>query len=76
VIEKRDCTEEKFIKCCELYLQKEGKAASRVKCNKRAICAALSDKSDEIKAFIEGNNLRMKTQEDLVAVVEYYNTLK
>lgn len=75
VIEKKNCIEERFIKCCEFYIQTEGDAARQVKCNKKSVCSALGDKNEQIKAFIEGNDMKMKSEEDLIAVVDYYNSL-
>jgi hypothetical protein len=70
-----DCKKDYFYKSCNLYLQKEDHPARLLSCGKKSICSMLPDREKEIKAFIKENKLRMKTQEDMARVVNFYNSL-
>jgi hypothetical protein len=70
-----DCEKDAFFKSCNLYLQKGDHPAKLLSCGKRSICRMLPDKEREIKAFIKVNKLKMKTQEDMARVVNFYNSI-
>ena len=46
-----------------------------VKKDKNSVLAALSDKQTELDAFVKANSLNLKDEDDIVKLVDYYNTL-
>ena len=77
VADVRSGDEEKevFVNCCEFYVKKGDAPAQKVCLNKKSVCCAFKDKEEEVTAFIKTNKLKMKTREDLVRVIEFYNKL-
>ena len=77
VVDTRSGDEEKeiFVNCCEFYVKKGNEPAQRICLNKKSICCAFVDKEEEVAAFIKTNKLKMKTREDLIKVIEFYNKL-
>jgi hypothetical protein len=57
------------------YLEKPDKPASRIGMNKKSMISAFCDKQDQVEKYIKKNKIRFKTQEDMVRVVDYYNSL-
>lgn len=56
------------------YLLKEGTMV-RIKKDKSSIMALFQDKQQAIQKFVEDQNLNLKNEAHLVALVKYYNTL-
>lgn len=52
-----------------------GDKAVAIKRDKKSLLAALPDKQPQLEDFVKTNNLSFKTDEDLIKVVSYYNTL-
>jgi hypothetical protein len=57
------------------YLVKSDGTYTKVKRDKKAIIAALSDKSTEVEQYIKDNKTNFKEDASVAAVVNYYNTL-
>lgn len=57
------------------YLLKADGSYTKVKKDKKAIIAALSDKSAEVEQFIKDNKTSFKEDAAVAAIVNYYNTL-
>ena len=57
------------------YLVKSDGNYTKVKRDKKAIIAALSDKSTEVEQYIKDNKTNFKEDASVAAVVNYYNTL-
>lgn len=65
---------DQFFKTCELYLKKEGMPAEKIRCSKKNLCEALGDSEEMMKEFIRENNLKMRSIEDMVTALNFYNT--
>jgi hypothetical protein len=75
VLDSGESSKERFIKCCELYIKKEGQPAQQIRCNRKSVCAVLDDGNGVIRQFMKDNGIRLKNHEELMEVVAYYNTL-
>ncbi len=58
------------------YIKHGDLAAEVVKLSKRSLLRALSDKSNELNAFIQDKKLNLKNKEDAIMLIEYYNSLQ
>lgn len=68
-------TEEVYVEEKEYYVKKNDDLARPVRvCKKSALCA-FDDRKDEMRDYIDANRLKMKTCDDLMLLVEYYNSL-
>ncbi len=47
----------------------------RIKKDKKSLIAALSDKKDAVEEYINKEKLKFKTDEELIAVIKFYNEL-
>ncbi len=56
------------------YIYQSNKA-NLLKKDKKSILAILSDKQPQLEEYIKKNNLSLKTDDDLIKIVSYYNTL-
>ncbi|WP_259017132.1 hypothetical protein [Emticicia fluvialis] len=59
----------------EYYLKKPDGSLNRVKLKKNSVLNALEEKKDAIEAFIKKEELALKSEYDLVRIVDYYNSL-
>lgn len=58
------------------YIKTEGQPASRIVLNKSAILKNLDSKYEKILiSFISKNNLNLKKEEDVICLLDYYDTL-
>ncbi len=64
-----------FAENTHYYLLKTDGTYTKVKKDKKAIIAALNDKSTEIEQYIKDNKTNFKDDASVAAVVNYYNTL-
>ena len=60
----------------DYYIKREGEPAFIVYKTPKSILKALPDKQIELKKYIDQNELKIKKEEDLKALVEYYNSLQ
>ena len=70
-----DCTKDVFYKSCNFYIKKDDGPATEISCKRRAVYRALSDKEEQVKAYVKENKLKLKTPEEMARVIRYYNTL-
>jgi hypothetical protein len=68
--------DELYIRENEFYIEKNGDVAKPIRACRKSVLCAFNDKEDEIKAFMEQNDLKMNCCEELKQVVAYYNTLE
>lgn len=66
---------DEYLDNSEYFIQKPDGSLTRAKLKKNAVVKAMSDKEEQIEAFIKKENLTFKTEYDLARVVDYYNTL-
>lgn len=64
-----------FIKSSHLYVSKNDRPAVEMVPSRRSVCNLFSDREDEVKSFIKSNHLKMNRYEDVMTVVEFYNSL-
>ncbi len=57
------------------FLEESGKIME-LPMNKKDMLATLSDKEDELKAYLKKEKIRLKKEEDLIRLVARYNALK
>ncbi|QBA64922.1 hypothetical protein [Muriicola soli] len=57
------------------YIITEGNPGIEVKLRSKDIIAALPDHKKEVEAFAKKNKLKMKTEEEVIQVMAYYNSL-
>lgn len=69
-----DSEEDQLVKKKRYYLSINGKT-SRLKKSKRFILGQMGDKASKVKAFAKKNKLRYRRDNDLVKILQYYNTL-
>lgn len=75
-LEADDPAKEGFVKSSQLYVSKKGKPAVKMNPNKKSVCNAFHDKQEEVKEFIRSNKLKMNRYQDVILVVEFYNSIK
>ena len=59
----------------EYYLKKGGKSATQIQRSKKSILKTLGDHQDELENFIEENKLKLKSEEDMIDLIYFYNTI-
>lgn len=59
----------------EYFIQKPDGSLSRAKLKKNSVVKALSDKEEQIEAYIKKENITFKNEYDLARVLDYYNGL-
>jgi hypothetical protein len=72
---KPNLKEDIYIRECTYYISKNGKTAKPIKACRKGVLCAFSDKEDQVKQFMNDNNMKMTTCDQLKEVVEYYNSL-
>ncbi len=60
----------------DYYIKKEGEPAFLVYKTPKSILKALPDKKIELQQYIDQNKLKIKKEEDMKALVEYYNSIQ
>ena len=58
-----------------LFLVKDG-LPIKIRKDKKVVLEALGDYSAQLEAYIKANKLNLKSEEGLIALVSYYNSLK
>tara|TARA_R110000782_G_scaffold156359_3_gene248496 strand:- start:1108 stop:1806 length:699 start_codon:yes stop_codon:yes gene_type:complete len=56
------------------YMQNGDKPAIETKLSKRKILSFLDDNSEFLKQFIKNNELNMRSESDIIKLINYYNT--
>ena len=65
---------DKFVKKDEYYIYKDEQLHKILK-SKGSVLNVLKDKKKEVKNYAKNNDLKFRVIEDLVKIIEYYNTL-
>lgn len=60
----------------EYYLKKGDEPAKNIRKSKRKILKTLADHTKELEAYIDKNGLTLKTDEEIIDLIYYYNALK
>lgn len=66
----------KFVADNSFLIQRDGKAIESIRLAKGPLMRYLRDKSDAVKEYVDINELDLKTVEDAVQLINYYNSLK
>ncbi|GAB3518053.1 hypothetical protein [Emticicia fontis] len=66
---------DEYLDNSEFFIQKPDGSLSRAKLKKSSVVKALSDKEEQIEAYIKKENISFKNEYDLARVVDYYNGL-
>ena len=56
------------------YMQKGDEPAIETKLSKRKILSFLDDSSEVLKQFIKKNELNMRSESDIIILINFYNT--
>lgn len=64
-----------FILQEDLYLARKGQMPAKVKKDKDALLEIMSDKKDEVNAWLGKNKVNLKKEEGLAELLKFYNTL-
>ena len=59
----------------DYYLKKGEESATQFQRSKKSILKTLGNHQDELLEFIEKNNLKLKSEEEMIDLVYFYNTL-
>ena len=73
---KPGLTEEVFVRESEYFIIKDEGVAKPVRNCRKSVLCAFKDKEEQVDDFLEVNDIKMKTCDDLKKVVEYYNSLQ
>ena len=69
-------TPAQYVDISTYYMQRGNEPAQEVKLSKNKIVRFLNDKAGILKKFITENKLEMRSESDVIALIEYYNTLE
>jgi hypothetical protein len=72
---KPNLKDDVYVRECTYYISKNGEMAKPIKACRKGVLCAFSDKEEQVKQFMNDNNMKMTTCDQLKAVVEYYNSL-
>lgn len=64
-----------FIKEYTYFIQEKEGGLKEIKLKKKDIIAVLKDKKDQIEEFASSKKINFKKEEDVITVIDYYNTL-
>lgn len=68
--------ESEFLRDCNCYLQFGETPALKASHNKKELLTCFKKDQDEVEKFMKQNDIKMKTENDLKAVVDYYNQIQ
>lgn len=68
--------ESEFLRDCNCYLQFGETPAMKASHNKKELLTCFKEDQDEVEKFMKQNNIKMKTENDLKAVVDFYNKIR
>jgi len=60
----------------ELYYHKTGQSCKKLKSNKKNVLTLMEDGRIEVETFRKENNLKYKSQKDLIRIFDFYNSLE
>jgi hypothetical protein len=73
---KPNLEEDLYIRECDYFISLHGAAARTILLNRTSVLNALNDKKDQVDLYMKDNHLKMNTCQNLIEVVDYYNSLK
>ncbi|SNR28971.1 hypothetical protein SAMN04488009_0866 [Maribacter sedimenticola] len=65
----------KYMDVSLYYIQQGDHPAIEIKLNKKSVLKLLGGNSDNLKKYIKQNDLNLRLQEDIIRLLNYYNTL-
>jgi hypothetical protein len=65
-----------FITDCHCYLRFGNQPAFSVSHNKNELIGSFGDKADRVRDFMKKSDIKLKSEEDLKMVVNFYNSLE
>lgn len=68
-------TNDKYMMNDDLFIQKKGLQPDGFKARKRELYRLMDDKKEEIKFYMDENDLNINKEEDLIQVFDHYNEL-
>lgn len=63
----------KYLDVTEYYLQQGDQPATAIKLNKKSVLKFLNDDTNDIKKYIKDKDLNMRSKEDIIKLLNYYN---
>lgn len=57
------------------FIKRKYRPATRIKLSKKEVLFALNDKYNELRTYIKKNKLKLKTEEEVIQLISYYDTL-
>ncbi|NJB70929.1 hypothetical protein GGR42_001391 [Saonia flava] len=66
----------KFIDEFVYYIKRENKPAKEVELNKRDVPFVIENKFTELRNYIKKNKLKLKTEEEVITLLQYYDSLE
>jgi len=73
--EHSNISDDLYVRESEYYIKKNADMAKPVRACRKSVLCAFKDKEEQVKWFIEENNLKMNTCDQIQLVVAYYNSL-
>ena len=58
------------------FVKKKDQQAKEIRVNKKSVLCLFKDEEENIRQYMKANDLKMKSRDDLVQVVAFYNTLQ
>jgi hypothetical protein len=66
-----------YVRECQYYLEKKGDdPAKPVRACRKGVLCAFKDKEDQVKAYLDENDLKLNTCDEMKQVVDFYNSLQ
>lgn len=57
------------------YIKRKHRPAVRIKLSRKEVLFALNNKYNEVRTYIKKNKLKVKTEEEVIQILSYYDTL-
>lgn len=64
-----------FLTVEHYYIKRSNRPAQRIALTKKEVLFALNDKYNEVRSYIKKNKLKIKTVDDVIQVLTYYDSL-
>ncbi len=65
----------KFVEDYKYYIRSQSGSILRIKLKKKEILKVLENKKNEVENFVSSGKLNYKKKEDVIKIIDYYNTL-
>ena len=67
---------EEYLRDVSYFVKKKDQQAKEIRVNKKSVLCLFKDEEENIRQYMKANDLKMKSRDDLVQVVAFYNTLQ